>query len=606
MPRARPARLPLLAVAILAAAALAVPGVRDTLRGLAKEAAGWPARWQRRALLGPEEPAFSRLAASQVGYAPGMAKRFSAPRPFQGFRVVRVADGAEVLRVDAPGRRIESAAVAGGEAFVGDLTALTAPGRYRVEAAGLASLPFDVGPGVFDAAARAVQRAFLYQRAFTALEPAHAAGPWVHASDAHLAPPGVRGGWHDAGDFSLYSASTAVALEWMLDTWRDLAPADDDLGLPESGNGVPDLLDEARRGLEWMLSVEDGAGGFAGTTCQDRYGPYGTNRYESVPPYRAGEVGALATARATAVLASATPVYRPYDPAFADQLLAAARRGFAWLEARPDDASDGPSCPAYRFDGDRAIGREVRAWAAAGLLLATGEPRFLAAYAATAPPLEGRPSFIHPAGFAALTYLRAPSGDPAVKAGIRAWMRRNADAALAEGAAHPFERAAPTFWGSNGAGFVWTNASSARFCLADRVRYAADCEQALANVHYVLGRNSLHLAYVTGLPGVTRARVRGFHQWLAALRAEPFDFPGMVAGGPNSAPEPLDVSLPHQRPVPFWGYLGDPAFPRGPATPPDGRFTDNDSWSTNELSLDWQASSLYALHLARWLAREGR
>ncbi|HET9751399.1 MAG TPA: hypothetical protein VFP52_00495, partial [Myxococcales bacterium] len=63
---------------------------------------------------------------------------------------------------------------------------------------------------------------------------------------------------------------------------------------------------------------------------------------------------------------------------------------------------------------------------------------------------------------------------------------------------------------------------------------------------------------------------------------------------------------PLARPIPVWGYWGDPAFPRGEETPFEGRYTDNDSWSTNEVSLDWQAPTLYALYFARWMSGENR
>jgi hypothetical protein len=105
------------------------------------------------------------------------------------------------------------------------------------------------------------------------------------------------------------------------------------------------------------------------------------------------------------------------------------------------------------------------------------------------------------------------------------------------------------------------------------------------------------------LPGVTRGRKWAFHQWLAALRADPYCFPGMVAGGPNLYPERTDTSIPDAWPIPAWGYWGDPAFPRHGGTPPEGRYTDNDSWSTNEVAVDWQASTLYGLHFGRWMAR---
>ncbi len=138
---------------------------------------------------------------------------------------------------------------------------------------------------------------------------------------------------------------------------------------------------------------------------------------------------------------------------------------------------------------------------------------------------------------------------------------------------------------------------------ASTTALAEDCEQALANLHYVLGRNSLRLCYVSGLPGVTRGVSRSFHHWLATLRAEPFLFPGMIPGGPNAVPPAGDASAPHLRPVPIWGYWGDPANPRSAATPVDGRYTDNDSWSTNEAAVDWEGAAIYSLSFARWRSR---
>jgi endoglucanase len=603
--RRRTGLLAALALAAVAAAAALGPSWWPPLKRSIDAVRGDPA-WRRRAAAGPEEPPFQRLAASQVGYAPSMTKRFTSPRRFESFQVVRERDGALAFQGGPPARAIPTEAL--GQVttvWIGDFTPLQAPGRYRIVAAGLASFPFEVGPGVFDASVRAVQRAFYYQRAFTAIEAAHAEGPWVHPSDAALAPPGVVGGWHDAGDLSLYSASTNSALFWLLSAFADFGPLEDDTDLPESGNGIPDLLDEARWGLEWLLSVQAPSGGFRNTTCQERYGPYGTNRPEGMPPYRAGEVGTIATGRAVGTLAFAATLFRPWDPAFAERCLEAARRGYRDLQAHPGESSDGPTCPAMRQDGDPRIGRDVRMYAAAGLLLATGDPRLRADFEAAYQELDNDPSYLRSNVYAALLYLRAPAGDPARQRAIRQALRRHAALAREEGDRHPFQWAGRTFWGSIAAGFQRTAAFSGQACLEDPAGAAADCEQALANVHHALGRNYQQLAYVSGLPGVTRGRTHAFHHWLAALDARPFLFPGLVAGGPIASPEPGDVSVPHARPIPIWGYRGDPAMPRDGSTPLEGRYTDNDSWSTNELDVDWQGVTLYGLRLARWLAAGG-
>lgn len=557
----------------------------------------------RRAAEGPEPTAFSGLAASQVGYGPAMAKRFSSPKPFQSFKVVR-ADGEVVFTGGGPVREIPTDVLGDiRTVWVGDFTALRSPGRYHIVADnGLSSFPFDIGPDVFVPVVRAVQRAFYYQRAFTEIDAKHAQGPWVHASDAALAPPGVVKGWHDAGDFSIYSASANSALFWLLSAAADFSPREDDTGIPESGNGVPDLLDEARWGLEWLLSVQEASGGFRNTTCQEQYGPYGTNWPERMPPYRAGEVGTIATGRAVGTLAFASVLYRPHDPGFAARMLEAAKAGYRYLRDRPGEHSDGPTCPAMRLDGNAVVGRDVRMYAAAGLLLATGDPSLREDFEAHWQPIDNDPSYQRSNVFAALLYLRAPAGDPERQRAIRADLRRRAAEVRRDGESHPFQWAGRTFWGSIAAGFHRTAGFSAQVCLENPAEAAADCEQVMANVHHALGRNYQQMAYVSGLPGVTRGRLRGFHHWLAALRAEPFLFPGLVAGGPIAAPEPNDISYPQARPIPIWGYWGDPAMPRDASTPLEGRYTDNDSWSTNELDVDWQGVALYNFYFARWWA----
>jgi hypothetical protein len=140
-------------------------------------------------------------------------------------------------------------------------------------------------------------------------------------------------------------------------------------------------------------------------------------------------------------------------------------------------------------------------------------------------------------------------------------------------------------------------------CLENPKQAHADCEQALASLHYAFGRNLKQFCYVTGLPGVTEGMRWGFHQWLETLAATPRDFPGMVAGGPSQRPEANDVSTPQGRPRPLWGYYGDPAFPRDSETAIDGRYTDNDSWSTNEPSEEWEAEAVYLLHFAQWFTK---
>lgn len=566
--------------------------------------AAWPVQVMRR-ISGPALAPVTGPAVNQLGYAPMGPKAFTAAGPIVDFTVVEAASRRLVLR----GRGLAGPPNAEGtapSAWTGDFTAVRSPGRYRIVVdGGSPSPPFTIASDVYDAAIRAVQRVFYYQRAFTAIEAVHAEGPWRHASDAARAPAGVRGGWHDAGDYSLYNMTTVSSIFWLLSAALDFAPTDDATNLPESGNRVPDLLDEARWGLEWLLSVQDAEGGVRNSTCLASYQAYGRNDPAVGPPYVDGEVGTLPTARGVGVLAFAAHVFAPIDAVFAHRLAEAAARGWQYLEARPEAHTDGPTCAAYRQDGDVPAGRAARRFAAAGLLVATGDPRFRSAFAAWADQAgePGDPSPYRFGAYAALLYRRAAAADPAVSASLDAGIEVRAAATRAAIAAHPQAWPGGYQWGSLAIAFERVAGALIPQCLTAARADAPACRLATASLDYALGRNPLQLVYVSGLPGVTTGRRHAFHHWLATLEATPFLFPGALAGGPNQSPHELDGSRPLARPRAVWGYWGDPAMPRHPSTPLDARYTDNDSWSTNELAIAWQAPALYTLLFAQWQAR---
>src|SRR6202047_4350948 len=89
-------------------------------------------------------------------------------------------------------------------------------------------------------------------------------------------------------------------------------------------------------GLEWLLSAQEPGGGFHNATCQERYGPYGTNWPERMATYRVGEVGTIATGRAVRTLAFTSVLYRPHDTAFAERLLEAARASSTKIDLKFD------------------------------------------------------------------------------------------------------------------------------------------------------------------------------------------------------------------------------------------------------------------------------
>ena len=66
------------------------------------------------------------------------------------------------------------------------------------------------------------------------------------------------GGWHDAGDFGKYTVPTAVTLADLLMAYEFFPTVfEESINIPESGNGVPDILNESRFALDWLLKMQD-------------------------------------------------------------------------------------------------------------------------------------------------------------------------------------------------------------------------------------------------------------------------------------------------------------------------------------------------------------
>lgn len=555
------------------------------------------------------------ICASQLGYLPNAKKQFSSPVEFTSFAIRRVSDNATVFTGGAPVRAISNSSVIGGASvWIGDFSALSTPGRYIIVVGGKQSYPFDIRWDLYDQSLRAAQRFYYYQRAFTAIEQPYAELPWVRPNDAHKAPPGVIKGWHDAGDLTVYNATMTQGIFWMLEAWSDFRPMDDNLNIPESGNGIPDLLDEARWGLEWLLSMQETNGGFwCNATANNgtnsyHYGttfPHTVGNYiKTVPPT------VQATAKAVAVLGYAAGVYGPFDAAFANTCLAAARNGWNWMLANPTATNDGSPSGGSMFNNyaqgsDATLLRTNRMWAAAGLLYATGEAQYETGFQQNYEQISWISSYSKSEAFAASLYLRVPSGaSPTTKNQIRTRIFQMADGVRGDANNHPFQYATHYYWGSCSNAMHRSGQFSWRAYLLDSTR-TADRDQGLQNLEYIFGRNYLNQVYLSGVDGVSKPRLRGFHHWMKALNANPWHFPGALAGGPNQSPSSSDQSYPNQQPYPQWGYWGDPANPRSSSTPVDGRFTDNDSWSTNEVAINWGSPLMYNLYAAKMVAQQG-
>lgn len=317
--------------------------------------------------------------------------------------------------------------LAGEEVYSFDFSSLTTPGVYEAYLAGVGvSDPFVISDDVFQAAAITGARGFYYQRSGPALATPYADfrfdrpenhwftdGPndtvingWFHPSvadspfyagesvfqgDVDAAAPtpaeeasspiDVTGGWFDAGDYGKY-VGPAVDTLWHLFTAYEIAPdrfTDGLWNIPESGNGVSDLLDEARVEIEWLRKMQNPINGGVYHKVTRQTWDVGMP-HEDARPQFVFEMNTYDTATFAAIAASASRIYASIDPTFAADLLAQAELAWSFLESNPTAVPvNGVQLPGGHAGGDYIdrTDEDNRIWAATELFRTTNNTAYL-------------------------------------------------------------------------------------------------------------------------------------------------------------------------------------------------------------------------------------
>jgi uncharacterized repeat protein (TIGR02543 family) len=488
------------------------------------------------------------IQVNQVGYATGTTKiaflgnwlGSAGPLPLDatGFEVVEVGTGETVFSGQA---RLTAGADpwSGNDVHQADFTALDRPGRYQLRVPGLGvSDPFTIGADVYDAPYRTVMRLFYHSRNSTpvvepwaqpgferpaggippamdaAFHPAVATSPLSAGSTTNTGPTArhpVGHGWFNAGDLGQY-VPNAAPLWYQVGAALDLAPGrfgDGDFNIPESGNGIPDILDELEWGLDWLLGMQDPADGGVWFRVASR-------TWDEVPPQRVAAPRLIAekTSHATAAFAAACALHArliaPYRPERATTALAAARRAWDFLASHADWPAEGqryqnPADVRASDYSDVSV-RDNRLWAAAELYRTTGEAAYRTAFEALMPTVKVDPTGggglqeYAMAGFWA--YLLAPAAgkNTTLMAQARAAIIAGADWRVRQAAANPFRAPLHSSIAAVGGGsFALASRATLPLLQAYRLSGKTDyLDQAWQGIHPQLGANPQSLSYLTG------------------------------------------------------------------------------------------------------------
>ena len=342
-----------------------------------------------------------------MGYLPGSPKIALVSSPAKTFEIRRSSD--EKLMFHGVLGPVSTDPLSGDTVQPADFSNLRRAGTYYIQIPGVGkSWNFSVGSNVFERTYYLAMRGFYGQRCGTAVDlgpefpgdshPAcHLRGEF-HPSSGKSGPRDNIGGWHDAGDYGRYMVNSGVATGTLLWAWEIYGPRlkPIQLKIPETGNGTPDILNEVRWNLEWMLKMQDTDGGAWHKQTSTHFPGFIAPDKDSLPSEVIGTGSApykstCATADLAAVAAIAARVYKPYDPQFAARALDAARRAWQWTEQYPNVIFRNPPGVTTGEYGDSNCADE-RLWAAAELWRTTGEAPyhqfFLSNYAAYLPILD--------------------------------------------------------------------------------------------------------------------------------------------------------------------------------------------------------------------------
>lgn len=454
-----------------------------------------------------------------------------------------------------------------------DFSALTKPGRYRLAVDGVgASFPFTVGADVYREPFRVTARGLYHNRSgielkapFTEFTRPVTQNPTLtpafcgklqyttvrmqewgsEGGDAAKLRAGFKGpleawGWYqDAGDWDSYDSHLRVPTELLFA--YEIAPAnfsDGELNIPESGNSVPDLLDEAawlprfcHRLRQELLKKGWGTGGLglrvAGDAFGDDTGPNGVGRgsWEDDRTYAASGEDPVSTIRyagVAAMLARALRTAGKADPQGVDWEREA-RESYAWALAntRP---------------GDEEAVRPQRAFAAAALFRLTGDATFVARLDADTAGLSGlvREQALYPAYLASL-----PGGESPTPAPLLARMRGLVLATADDEGIVTREKRNLRFGGDFGMPMLvgqqttpWMLPTAIGWALtktSDPAKARLYRAAVLTTADYFLGTNNLNATWVTGLG--PRHPVGVFHMD-AWYNGKPGPHPGIIPYGP--------------------------------------------------------------------------
>ena len=491
--------------------------------------------------------------------------------------------------------------------------------EYVLDVNGVESYPFDITTSLYDQLRYDALAYFYHSRSGIEIEaqyvgeeyarPAGHIGVDPNQGDTSVpcAPDidcdyslDVSGGWYDAGDHGKYVVNGGISLWTMLNQYErtlhvDSANTDafDDgkMAIPENDNDVPDILDEARWQMEFMLKMqvpegEPKAGMAHHKMHDDQWTPLPMLPHLDPQPRYLRPPSTAATLNLAATSAQCARIWENIDPAFAQQCLTVAETAWQAALDNPTDYAPVTDTTGGGPYNDDDVTDEFY-WAAAELFISTGEAVYQD-YIADSPHYKGASlsaDGFYWGGVAALGDLSLALIPNELASedinDLRTAIATTADTMVAnintQGYPNPYKPDTGEYvWGSNSSALNNAIVMAAAYDYTENTTYR---DGVFMSMDYLLGRNGLNQSYITGYG--EKASQNQHHRFWANQVDDSLPIPpaGTLAGGPNSE---------LQDPIAARDLVG--------CAPQKCYIDDIDSYSTNEVTINWNAPLAWVAH----------
>lgn len=415
-----------------------------------------------------------------------------------------------------------------------DFSQVTQPGRYFLEWGGARSTVFEIGAKHYDEPRQDLLAFMRQQRC--GYNPTLDLVCHQRDGRTQFGPMpdstflDASGGWHDAGDQLKYLITSSYAAAHLLLAYELYPEQFEDthnaLGQPGS-NGIPDVLDEAKWGLDWIHKLHPAPDQLFHQIADDRdhigwkmpdqdrsdFG-WGPNSYRVVyfatgEPQGAGKFKSKATGianlagRSAAAMALAGRIWKKFDEVYAEKCLNAARTLYQ-LGREKEGFQQGNSYGApYRYTEDTWA--DDMEWGAAELYKSTGDPAYLtqaknyALQAATTSwmPLDTADHYKYYPFINIGHFALHEAVEPAFRETLAGFYREGIEATLARGKKNPFQIGVPFIWCSNNL----ATALITQIILYERMTGDRQYHDfMLAQRDWLFGRNPWGTSMFTGIP----------------------------------------------------------------------------------------------------------